>query len=294
MIDIENKVLLFQNQYHYSKINEILFKLNVPYSIIKGEPLSLLAYGKECQRLSNDIDILVSRSSLKHIEMILKRIGYIQRSFSRKSRIMMLSYSHQLLPYFNIKYNLFVDINFDIFWGEYEGRRIDIDEFLSDTIEMDIYGVKVKTLTPIKSMVQLILHQYKEMNSIYHLARHNCINYNMFKDVYYLWKNNQETITLEKFYAISSEYEINPYVFYVLYFTNWIFKDKELQKYVEAFRTLEGESLLDYYGLAEKERKPWKVNFQTRLETDNLYELIQNDLTEEDIEKLERNRRMFG
>ena len=49
-----------------------------------------------------------------------------------------------------------------------------------------------------------------------------------------------------------------------------------------------------YYGLAEKERKPWKVDFQTRLETDNLYELIKDDLTEEDIEKLERNRRIFG
>ena len=81
---------------------------------------------------------------------------------------------------------------------------------------------------------------------------------------------------------------------YVLYFTNWIFKDEELQKYVDALRTAEGEHYLDYYGLAEKERKPWKVDFQTRLETDNLYELIKDDLTKEDIEKLERNRRILG
>ena len=190
--------------------------------------------------------------------------------------------------------NIEIDLNFDLFWGEYEGKRIDISEFLSDTIEMNIYGCKVKTLPAFKAMVQLILHHYKEMNSIYHLAGHNCIHYNMFKDVYYLWKNNQEAVSLEKLYAISSEYEIIPYVFYVLYFTNWIFQDDDLKKYVKAFETPEGVELLDYYGLAEKERKPWKVDFQTRLEADNLYEFIWDDLTEADVEKLERNRKIFG
>lgn len=67
-----------------------------------------------------------------------------------------------------------------------------------------------------------------------------------------------------------------------------------MQKYVEAFRTKEGEHYLNCYGLAKKERKLWKVDFQTRLEADNLYELIKNDLTKDDIEKLERNIRIFG
>ena len=75
--------------------------------------------------------------------------------------------------WFAIKENILKEM----FWGEYEGKRIDISEFLSDTIEIDIYGCKVKTLPPLKAMVQLILHHYKEMNSIYHLAGHNCINY---------------------------------------------------------------------------------------------------------------------
>lgn len=43
-----------------------------------------------------------------------------------------------------------------------------------------------------------------------------------------------------------------------------------------------------------RQRKPWKVDFQTRLEADNLYEFIRDDLTEADVEKLERNRRIFG
>lgn len=275
-----------------------LKKIN--YCVVKGAALSTLAYGFSEMRNSVDIDLLINRKDLRLILESLKRNGFfyqnIERDINREERAFLLSSTHQWKPM--VKKTGFIttiiDINFDIFWGEYTGKRVDIDQFLSDTIEMEIYGVKVKTLPPLKAMVQLILHHYKEMNSVYHLAGHNCINYNMFKDVYYLWKNNKNDITLERLYSLCSEYEIIPYAFYVLYFTNWIFKDEELQKYVDALRTAEGEHYLDYYGLAEKERKPWKVDFQTRLETDNLYELIKDDLTKEDIAKLERNRRIFG
>ena len=63
---------------------------------------------------------------------------------------------------------------------------------------------------------------------------------------------------------------------------------------MEAFQTPEGVALLEFYGLAENERKIWKVDFQTRLEADNMYDLIKDDLTEADFEKLNRNRRIFG
>lgn len=116
----------------------------------------------------------------------------------------------------------------------------------------------------------------------------------MFSDVYYLWKNNQEAISLDKIYQISTEYEITTYVFYILYFTNKLFHDSKLEQYVEAFQTPEGVPLLEFYGLAENERKIWKVDFQTRLEADNMYDLIKDDLTEADFEKLNRNRRIFG
>lgn len=281
----------------YIWMKRIFELLENEYAIIKGESLSLFAYKKEGRRISNDIDLLIDKSYLKSIEEILYKHGFTSLANERESRILCLSASHQVSPFYktidtNIIINL--DINFDIFWGEYRGRRIDIKDFLSDTIEIDVYGCKIKTLVPLKAMIQLVLHHYKEMNSIYHLAGHNCINYNMFKDVYYLWKNNQEPISLEKLYDMSLNYEIIPYIFYVLHFTNQIFNDFDLEKYVEAFKTSAGVALLNYYGLSEKERKPWKVDFKTRLKTENMYDLIKDDLTESDFEKLERNRRIFG
>jgi len=267
-----------------------------PCAIIKGAPLSVLCYNDCSSRDYADIDILVSRDYIRSFENLFLNQGFSNSLSSRSDRVLCLSFSHQLPAYTKVIDGIYLnfDLNFDIFWGEYEGKRIDISKFLEDTIEVNIYGIKVKTLRPIKAMIQLILHHYKEMNSLYYLARHNCINYNMFKDVYYLWKNNQKEITLDKLMSISFEYEIIPYVFYILYFTNIIYNDADLEKYVVAFRTCKGVNLLDYYGLASKERKKWRVDFLTRLNTTNMYDLIKDDLAESDLEKIELNLKIFG
>ena len=66
-----------------------------------------------------------------------------------------------------------------------------------------------------------------------------------------------------------------------------------LNRYIDAFRTPTGEGLLNCYGLCAKEQKEWKYNFQTRIEADSIYDLIKDDLTEKDKEKIDINRRIF-
>lgn len=293
--DFEEKILHYRNKQYYSLFKKILDSgcENLNYSVVKGDALSKLAYGRVNQRFYNDVDVIVSRANLKELNYILFKCGYVQREHSREENILFLSASHQTLPY-TCKHNyLTIDINFDILWGEYEGKRIDIEEFLSDTIEMEIYGVKVKTLPPLKAMIQLILHHYKDMNSLFLLATRKSIRYDMFKDVYYLLKNNLDAIPLDKLYAMSAEYEIIPYVFYVLYYTGQVFDDDVLKQYIEAFRTPEGEMLLNCYGLCSKERREWRYDFFTRLETDNLFSLIKDDLSEKDKDKININKRIF-
>ena len=281
------------NELSYSSFPNIF---EMPCAIIKGEPLSALAYMKTGQRICTDIDILIPRKQLNDVKKMLFASGFKQQTINRADEIVMLAMSHQTPSFYREIPPIGltkIDLNFDMFWGEYEGKRIDIEEFLSDTIEMEIYGVKIKTLTPLKTMIQVILHHYKDMNSIFLLATRKSIKYEMFKDIYYLLKNNLNSIVLEKLYEISAEYDIIPYVFYVLYYTGQIFDDKFLEPYIEAFRTPEGEAFLNCYGLCVKERKEWKCDFKTRLESDNLYELIKDDLTERDREKIAINKRIF-
>lgn len=266
------------------------------YAIIKGEPLALQAYGKTGTRHVGDIDVLTSRNNLRSLIGYLEKDGFRVKEVSREDRIASLIYSHQILPYTKKSSSygdVVIDVNYDIFWGEYEGKRINIDSFLADTIEKSIYGIVVKTLPPLKAMIQLVLHHYKDMNSIFLLATRKSIKYDMFKDVYFLLKNNLEDITIDKLYEMSAEYEIVPYMFYVLYFTGEIFHDEIMNQYIEVFRTGEGEELLDCYGLCEKERKKWKCDFKMRLEANKIYDLIKEDLTESDKEKIVYNQRLF-
>jgi len=269
---------------------------DIPYAVIKGEALSLQAYGQTGKRISSDIDVLCDKIYLKEIEVILSQSGFVQMKSSRQERITMLSGSHQVSPWVkNISPSdvIKVDLNFDIFWGEYTKKRININTFLNDVTEANIYQRKVKVLPPLKAMVQLILHHYKDMNSIFLLATRNSIKNDMFKEILFLLLNNADIITVDKLYEISAEYNIIPYVYYIFHYTNQIFGNEIMKKYEQALKTPEGIDLLDYYGLSENERRQWKVDFKTRLETENRYLLIKDDLTEKDIEKIERNKELF-
>lgn len=283
-------------QEFFNQLTPVLDTLSINYSIIKGEALSIQAYGSTGNRNFTDIDILVARKNLNIIEQRLMNNGFFNVSQSRSDKITMMTGSHQIAPWIKEIYpwgQVVVDLNFDIFWGEYEGNRIDIDEFVSDAIERNIYGTKVKTLAILKADGAAYLHHYKDMNSIFLLATRKSIKYEMFKDVYYLLKNNIEIISIDSLYDISLKYDIVPYVYYILYYTGQVFNDEMLNRYIDAFRTPTGEGLLNCYGLCAKEQKEWKYNFQTRIEADSIYDLIKDDLTEKDKEKIDINRRIF-
>lgn len=293
----QHKINSIYTKMCYNELKFFFKRINAfSYAIIKGEPLSYLSYNAFGKRFSSDIDILIQRKDLKEFVSILKEFDFISKIINREENILILSNSHQYLPMHKISniVRINIDINFDIFWGEYSGKRLDMKEFLDDVIFMNVHGCVVKTLSPLKAMIQLILHHYKEMNSIYHLAHHNTINIHMFNDVYYLLKNNATVINVIDFYNICLEYNIIPYAYYILYYTNKIFQDSFLNIYVRKFKTFEGVELLNTYGLSNKEKKLWKYDFNTRLYTENMYDLIKNDLTQDDINKLKYNQKLFG
>lgn len=293
-IEYTNLKIKVVGKYWIQSISDILISDKYRYALLKGDVLSYYAYGEVGLREYSDIDILLDQKECKLIrEELINKNFRINTQNKREGDIFSKLYSNQYPELYNERTACFIDLNFDILWGEYEGKRIDMEDFLSDTVEIEIYGLKIKTLPPIKTLIQICLHHYKDMNSIFLLATRKSIKYNMFMDVYYLLKNNLDTISLDKLYEMSIEYEIVPYMFYVLYYTGQVFEDDILKQYIETFRTAEGEKLLNCYGLCAKEQKEWKCDFKTRLELDNLYDLIKDDLTDKDKAKITINKRIF-
>lgn len=178
----------------YKECFEVVKRFNFPYAIIKGEALSLMAYGELGKRNSQDIDLLISPKYIGIAKVILNDNGFYYIIKNKYDKVLTISMSHQSPTYIKktkISY-IYLDLNHSIFWGEYAGKCVDIDTFLEDIIDTEIYGCNMKTLPPIKMLIQLILHHYKDMNSIFLLATRKSIKRSMFDDVYFLLKNNLE------------------------------------------------------------------------------------------------------
>lgn len=293
---IENSINKYISISRYNHLKSLLNEIRFPYAIIKGEPLSFYAYGEYGKRQSEDVDFLISRRNITQLSNLLYTYGFKSLTLSRNERILSHGFSHQTSPFTKkIESGLLkIDVNYDILWGEYTGKRIDIDTFLENPVELTIYGTEVKTLPPLKAFIQLVLHHYKEMNSIYHLATHNCIKESMFRDIYYLLIHFVNDISINSLCEFCEHYSLYSIFYYVLYYTSQVFKSPILESYVNAMETVEGKNIINCYGLDDKERKEWKVDFQTRLTSQNLYALISNDLNEFDLEKLERGKHLFG
>lgn len=265
----------------------------IRYAVVKGDILSQQIYSTPDMRESSDIDILIEKENIKTLEQMLIKAGFHQqvttdRKIVRKNRVMCIAYSHQIPSYHKniFGFHLNVDINYDIFWGEYEGSRCSIPDFLSDTVEMKIYNATVKTLPIDKAFVQLVLHHYKDMNSLYHLSQYNCIRTELFKDVYDMLILNEEILTVSKVVSLCEKYKIFPIMYYMLYYAKLVFATNYLDEYLSALRHGSTESFLDSYGLCSTERKQWHIPFDKRLDNDNLWHEIVHDMSEEDLNKI--------
>lgn len=279
----------------FRELKPVLKEFDFPYAVIKGEALSLLAYGRLGQRSSGDIDLLLSKENTKKAAPILEQFNFYRTSQSREHEILMRGFSHQITPYGKKTGLLYteIDINHDIFWGEYMGDKISMDDFLSDAIEISLYNCNTFSLSPIKAFIHLMLHQYRDMNSIYLLAVRKKLNISAFRDIYYLLKNNVNTILLTELFNLCDRLQIIPYIYYVLFYTNVVFPDLIIQTYMHAFETDSGIELLDCYGLSNEERKIWRCDFMTRLNSNDIFQLIRYDLTAKDLAKIEYNKNVF-
>lgn len=296
---MENNIII--NILRFKELRSFFEEISdFPYVMIKGEALSLQAYGECGRRRCGDIDLLVSRENVIKFEEILKSNGFTNRNnLSEKEyrfeRRLCLVGSHQMPQY--IKKTSFgdieIDLNFDIFWGQYTGKRENIAGFIDNSICTSIYGVDIRILTPLYALIQLLLHHYKEMNSIFHLINFNTIQSQMFRDVFFLIKNNENVIRPKVLGNICKEMKIEVYAYYVLYYTGLLMDNSYLNSYLNELETGEVYELLDRYGLEKSEYGIWRIPFEDRLDNNELSRYILPYLSKESMANLDLNNKIF-
>lgn len=277
-------------------INLLSQKADFPYVVIKGEVLSVMAYGAAGKRNSGDIDVLVDRKDLKALEMILKEDGFESADLTRQEKIVARAFSHQIEPYHKQLPlgTLEVDINYELIWGEWQGKKPSVQEMLDRREFVDVFGVQVPCLTVEDAFIQMCLHHYKDMNVLFHLTLHNPISRRLFDDVAGFWKLQSEKMDLIKLREWMEEYSLTPFFYYIAYYTDRVCDVPELASWAKELESPEGMSLLDTFGLAEGERKKWPIPFEKRLENEDLPELVRSLLTDKELEKAEQNHKIFG
>ena len=267
-----------------------------PYAIVKGEVLSCQAYGKPGCRWTTDVDVLISRKHIGNLEKLLRDNGFESKKLTREEQLISLAFSHQV-PLFHKTTPLSivtVDINYDIMWGEWSGKRISVEEMLERRQMLSIYNIAVPVLQVQDSFFQLCLHHYKDMNSLYHLCQGNTIKEQSFRDVAFFWQKQQKELDTEALYERIAAYHLEPYFYYVLYGANIVCPNSGVQKALQRLKTPEGEQLLNCFGLNEKERKDWPIPFEERIGSPKIGEILAGLLSKEDEEKVKQNIAIFG
>ena len=299
MVFSEETGIQIRNRIIFSNLRNFFEKIyHIPYVLVKGEALSIQAYGKEGKRNYSDIDILINTKDIGEVEKILVEEGFTSHIQEvsieeRKRRVLHMLYSHQIVPYFKKVHGIMIeiDINFDIYWGGFEGKKKEIEILLNRAIDCEIYDCKVKILPPLEAAMQLVLHNYKDLNSVFHLINKGGMKAYLYWDVYYLLKRNY--ITANELYQICSEWDVVPYAFYLLYYIKELSKDSDVDTYLNIFTSQEGQELLNCYGLDKKTRKVWGIGFEERLENKELANYLLENMSEEERETLKKEYRYY-
>ena len=285
------------NKIRFLGLKEVFDELDsVNYAVIKGEATSIYVHGQENKRYYNEIDILINKQDSILLERALIKHGFRRQSNDRRKILFFNLFSHQSVPYHN-KYkgiSILVDINYDVFWGEKRASTFYslVDKFLEDTTKTRVYGVNIKILNIKKAFIQMCLHCYKDINSLYLIYSRRQINKRELYDIYWFLKQYQDELCESEITRLAQEYEVTPYLYVVLGYVFALTDDPLLKLYMTSLEGPEGILLLNTYGLTE--HKQWRIDIKKRLSCNDLFAVILSDLSEKDILGIEVNRRAFS
>ena len=299
----EKNIKTTKTSYQIAKnVFEELEKNKIAYAVMKGAPLSKMAYGNMGYRKSRDIDLLCSDKDVRKVENIMFSLGYKQGKIDsnkfcpldRKSILFYGFNTHQTAPIIletgrdDVPFVEF-DLNKSIIWSE-SNNKIDVEEYLNHTIDLEVFsGIKVRTLSPLYSFIAMCLHHYKDMNSIYLLYRKKRISLRRFYDILYYLKENPDECSPEQLFIVANKYNVLKYCYYCIYYCYELFHCEFLVPYLQILFSPEAERLTRVYGLNELKQHEWNVELSDRIFNHNLDQMISSEVTEEEMKTVKAN-----
>lgn len=300
-----------ENKYHCNKIEhrlrleackDVFNRMNnegISYAVIKGAYLDKIAYGDYGLRSSNDIDILIDKNNYSKVYKILIQegfiCGYIDRDgvheYSRELRLYNLMYTHQSatfvkqVVYEEIVYQIKVDINYSISWGEDPAAILMTPIILKNTQIACYAGINYNILIPEYFLMQLCLHSYRDMNSLVLIYKKKHI-LRLLCDIYYYIVRNSSILNIVYFCSIVQKYGYEKQIYSILISVQHAFgRESWIDNAIDCLG-INNDTLVDCYGISPDEIKKWEIDFWDRFTCDNLFEAIRSQLTDKDWKKL--------
>lgn len=170
-----------KNEYVYREIERINKKFDdnkIKAVMLKGAILGPTLYEDISLREFGDVDYLVSRKDITAVEKALKEIGYVQGSFDKDKKKIILAtraeilqrkkFTHELVEFIKVDTKKpdivhMIDINHEIFWrGKEDTWKFDTDNLLCHAKKVNTLNCEGYSLQPEYQLIQLCAHLFSE------------------------------------------------------------------------------------------------------------------------------------
>lgn len=243
MINQAQKIRTIEQANWIKKISNQLIKHNIKHVFLKGSVLNntLYSFGS---RASNDIDILINKSSILKVTKILNELGFVQgkydyknsiiKEFSAEEKNKSVDTIGEIAPFIMISNNptiktIDVDVNFSLDWNPNFNEET-IDYFLDNRIMINNGNGPIYSLNYYHNFIELCIHLYKDSSLIDIIKKRKVLDLYKFIDIYYYIKEYFEFIDINEMYEEILKFKLEKYIYFALYYITNIFPDSKTDK----------------------------------------------------------------
>lgn len=235
-----------------------LFEQNrLTYAFLKGINLQNKIY-RHCSmfvRDFSDLDILIDPTDEALFISVMGKMGFREgkydmysEAFSPSTRSDVLKgkmFYHQIppfckkiSPYYSYANAVFLDVNFYPFFGGQIKDPIEISEFMKNVCRTPYYNENFTylSLRDEYDLLQNCFHFYKDMLYAPRKTMRDIYKIISFLDIREFIRNHRATLNWDKFSQLVSSNGLNESVYIVLYLTEQLFHDLQVDTLIQEFK----------------------------------------------------------